>query len=99
MALLCPIGTSPFSSLAFTALRSSTKIAYAYFLHDKKNAHNGIYKAAGISGATSHSDRRTGLTNLAERVRTLMALAGNSQLAITEKYLGLRPSVVRAAIE
>jgi integrase/recombinase XerD len=28
---------------------------------------NGIYKNAGISGATSHSGRRTGLTNLAER--------------------------------
>ena len=40
---------------------------------------NGIYKHAGISGATSHSGRRTGLTNLAERgvgVRVLMALAG-----------------------
>ena len=63
---------------------------------------NGIYKAAGISGSTSHSGRCTGLTNLAERgvgVRTLMALAGHSQLAITQKYLDLRPSVVRAAIE
>ena len=68
-------------------------------LYDKKNAHNGIYKAAGISGATSHSDRRTGLTNLAERVRTLMPWAGHSQLAITQKYLDLRPSVVGAAIE
>ena len=57
------------------------------------------FKFFGISGATSHSDRRTGLTNLAERVRTLMALAGHSQLAITQKYLDLRPSVVRAAIE
>jgi hypothetical protein len=63
-----PLGRPLLSSLAFTALRSSAKIAYAYFLYDKKNAHNGIYKAAGISGATSHSDRRTGLTNLAERV-------------------------------
>ena len=99
LALLCPIGTSPFKFFGITALRSSTKIAYAYFFYDKKNAHNGIYKAAGISGATSHSDRRTGLTNLAERVRTLMALAGHSQLAITQKYLDLRPSVVRAAIE
>ena len=99
------MGRPLLSSLAFTALRSSAKIAYAYFLYDKKNAHNGIYKAAGISGATSHSDRRTGLTNLAERVapargvRTLMALAGHSQLAITQKYLDLLPSVVRAAIE
>ena len=47
----------------------------------------------------------TGLTNLAESVapvrgvRTLMALAGHSQLAITQKYLDLRPSVVRAAVE
>jgi len=34
-------------------------------------------------------------------VRTLMALAGHSQLAFatTLKYLGLRPSVVRAAVE
>jgi hypothetical protein len=87
------LGRPLLSSLAFTTLRSSTKIAYAYFLYDKKNAHNGIYQAAGISGATSQSDRRTGLTNLAERVRTLMALAGYSQLAITKKYLDLRPSV------
>jgi len=63
---------------------------------------NGIYKAAGISGSTSHSCRCTGLTNLAERgvgVRTLMALAGHSQLATTQKYLDLRTSVVRAAVE
>ena len=83
------LGRPLLRSLAFTSLCSSAKIAYAYFLYDKKNAHNGIYKAAGISGATSHSDRRTGLTNLAERVRTLMALAGHSQLAITQKYLDL----------
>jgi len=48
---------------------------------------NGIYKGAGISGATSHSGRRTRLTNLAERgvrVRTLMALAGHSNMATTQ---------------
>ena len=59
-----PLGRPLLSSLAFTALRSSAKIAYAYFLYDKKNAHNGIYKAAGISGATSHSDRRHGTDKL-----------------------------------
>ena len=46
---------------------------------------NGIYKNTGISGATSHSGRRTGLTNLAERgvgVRVLMALAGHSNMGL-----------------
>jgi len=38
--LFCvPLGRPLLSSLAFTALRSSTKIAYAYFLYDKKNDH------------------------------------------------------------
>ena len=63
---------------------------------------NGIYKAAGVAGATSHSGRRTGLTNLAERgvgVRVLMALAGHAHMSSTQKYLDLRPSVVRSAIE
>ena len=63
---------------------------------------NGIYRGAGISGATSHSGRRTGLTNLAERgvgVRTLMALAGHSNMATTQRYIDLRPAVIKAAVE
>ena len=58
--------------------------------------------AAGISGATSHSGRRTGLTNLAERgvgVRTLMALAGHSNMATTQRYIDLRPAMLKAAGE
>jgi len=63
---------------------------------------NGICKGAGISGATSHSGRRTGLTNLAERgvgVRTLMALAGHSNMATTQRYIDLRPAMLKAAVE
>lgn len=63
---------------------------------------NGIYKDAVISGATSQSGRRTGLTNLAERgvgVRTLMALAGNSNMTTTHRYIDLRPAVIKAAVE
>ena len=63
---------------------------------------NGIYKNAGISGATSHSDRRTGLTNLSERgvgVRTLMAIAGHANMSTTQRYIDMRPSVIRAAVE
>ena len=63
---------------------------------------NGIYKGAGISGATSHSGRRTGLTNLAERgvgVRTLMLLAGHSNMATTQRYIDVRPAILKAAVE
>ena len=58
--------------------------------------------AAGISGATSHSGRRTELTNLAERgvgVRTLMALAGHSNMTTTQRYIDLRPAILKAAVE
>ena len=34
-----PLGRPLLSSLAFTSLCSSAKIAYAYFLYDKKNDH------------------------------------------------------------
>jgi integrase/recombinase XerD len=63
---------------------------------------NGIYKGAGISGATSNSGRRTGLTNLAKRsvgVRVLMALAGESNKATTQRYIDLRTAMLKAAVE
>ena len=96
---------------AYVAAHKSKALTQSFFYTKRSNGFiantlthivNGIYKAAGISGATFHSGRRTGLTNLAGRgvgVRTLMVLAGHSQLATTQKYLDLRPSVVRAAVE
>lgn len=61
---------------------------------------NGIYSQAGIANTSSHSGRRCGLTTLADKgVRVLMALAGNSQIATTQRYIDLRPNVVRAAVE
>ena len=63
---------------------------------------NGIYKNAGISGATSHSGRHTGLTNLSERgvgVRTLMAIEGHLNMSTKQRYIDMRPSLIRAAVE
>jgi len=57
---------------------------------------------ADIANASSHSGRRSGLTALADKgvsVRVLMAIAGHSQLATTQRYIDLRPSVVKAAVE
>ena len=63
---------------------------------------NGIYKRAGLDGATSHSGRRGFLTNLAERgisARVMMALAGHSNMATTQRYIDLRPGMLRNAVE
>ncbi len=51
------------------------------------------------------AQRRTAadaLTNLAERgvgVRTLMALAGHSNMDTTQRYIDLRPAMLKAAVE
>ena len=63
---------------------------------------NGIYKRVGLDGATSHSGRRGFLTNLAERgisARVMMALAGHSNMATTQRYIDLRPGMLRNAVE
>ena len=63
---------------------------------------NGIYKQAGLDGASSHSGRRGFLTNLADKgvsVRVMMALAGHANMATTQRYIDLRPGVLRNAVE
>jgi integrase/recombinase XerD len=61
-----------------------------------------IYKAAHMTGATSHSGRRTFITRLADKgvgVRVLMALAGHKSIATTQRYIELNPTVMKAAVE
>ena len=63
---------------------------------------NGIYKKAGLDGCSSHSGRRGFLTNLAEKgvsVRVMMALAGHQNMSTTQRYIDLRPGVLRNAVE
>jgi integrase/recombinase XerD len=63
---------------------------------------HAIYKNSQMTGATSHSGRRTFITKLADRgvgVRVLMALAGHKSIATTQRYIELNPTVMRAAVE
>jgi integrase/recombinase XerD len=63
---------------------------------------NGIYRNAGLDGCSSHTGRRTFLTNLAEKgvsVRVMMALASHRNMATTQRYIDLRPGVLRNAVE
>jgi integrase/recombinase XerD len=61
-----------------------------------------IYRGAGITGASSHSSRRSFITNLANKgvsVRVLMELAGHRSLAVTQKYIDVNPAMMRQAVE
>lgn len=61
-----------------------------------------IYKDARMTGATSHSGRRTFITKLADKgvgVRVLMAICGHKQLQTTLRYIELNPTVMKAAVE
>ena len=64
-----------------------------------------VYKIGGMprmTGATSHSGRRTFITKLADKgvgVRVLMALAGHKSLQTTLRYIELNPTVMKAAVE
>lgn len=61
-----------------------------------------MYKGAGITGASSHSSRRSFITKLSEMgvsVRVLMDLAGHRSLAVTQKYIESNPKLARQAVE
>jgi integrase/recombinase XerD len=60
-----------------------------------------IYSSAGIDGASSHSGRRSLLTNLASKgvgVRVLAEIAGHSSITITQRYLDANDEQIRGAI-
>jgi integrase/recombinase XerD len=61
-----------------------------------------LFKSAGISGASSHSLRRSFLTTLAAKgisVRVLADLAGHRNLQVTMRYLDASDDMKRNAVE
>ena len=61
-----------------------------------------LYEGAGVEGASSHSGRRTFLTNLANKgtaIHILKTLAGHRSIQTTATYLYSSPSQLKAAVE
>lgn len=61
-----------------------------------------MYRRAGIAGASSHSTRRTFITNLAAQgisVRVLASLAGHASIATTQAYIDVNDDMKRKAVE
>jgi integrase/recombinase XerD len=65
-------------------------------------AFHWLYKEVGIDGASSHSGRRSFITNLASKgvgVRVLMALAGHRDISTTQRYIDVNDEMQRAAVD
>ena len=61
-----------------------------------------FYRKAGISNGSSHSGRRTFITNLANvgvSARVLQSLAGHSSLRTTQEYIDINDEMKKKAIE
>lgn len=61
-----------------------------------------LYRRAGIEGASSHSGRRTFITNLASKgigVRVLASLAGHRSISTTQAYIDVNDNQKRKAVE
>jgi integrase/recombinase XerD len=60
-----------------------------------------LYARAGVTGASSHSGRRTFITSLANKgvgVRVLMALAGHRHMSTTQRYIDLNDEMLKIAV-
>ena len=61
-----------------------------------------LFKNAGIAGASSHSMRRSFITNLANKgigVRVLASLAGHKSIAVTQRYIDVNDDMLRNSVE
>jgi integrase/recombinase XerD len=61
-----------------------------------------LYKKAGVTGASSHSGRKTFLTSLASQgisVFVLASLAGHKSIQTTQKYVTVNCDMKRKAVE
>lgn len=66
------------------------------------NLFAGLYAAAGIAGASSHSGRRQFVTELADRAinpRVIQELARHRHLNTTMHYISVNDKKLRSAVE
>jgi len=90
---------------------TNTNLKFFYSQKRNSNGYNAntltqffhyLYKRAGVFGASSHSGRRTFITNLANKgvgVRLLASLAGHRNISTTQAYIDVNDDMKRHAVE
>ena len=87
-------------SYPFFASQKSVKVGFS--ANSLAQTFALLYTGAGLEGASSHSGRRTFLTNLANKgtaIHLLKTLAGHRSIQTTATYLYSSPSQLRAVVE
>ena len=96
---------------AYMALRTDAKPEHPLFVTAGRKRFSAnvmaqhfhyLFKRAGIAGASSHSMRRSFITNLATKgigVRVLASLAGHRSIAVTQRYIDVNDEMKRNAVE
>jgi len=88
------------SSYPFFATQKSVKLGFS--ANSLTQTLALLYRGAGLEGASSHSGRRSFLTNLANKgtsIHLLKTLAGHRSIQTTAEYLYSSPSQLRAVVE
>ena len=91
---------------------SSTLTPNTYLFSTQKQSHftantaaqhlQRLYAQVAITGATSHSGRRTWLTELSSKgvgVRVLAEMAGHTSIQTTQRYIDVNDEQMRSAAE
>jgi len=96
---------------AYMALRTDAKTEHPLFITAGRKRFSAnvmaqhfhyLFKRAGVAGASSHSMRRSFITNLATKgigVRVLASLAGHRSIAVTQRYIDVNDEMKRNAVE
>ena len=87
-------------SYPFFATQKSVK--YGFSANSLTQTLALLYRGAGLEGASSHSGRRSFLTNLANKgtsIHLLKTLAGHRSIQTTAAYLYSSPTQLRAVVE
>ena len=96
---------------AYMALRTNAQPHHPVFVTAGRRAFSPnvmaqhfhyLFRSAGVSGASSHSMRRTFITTLANKgigVRVLASLAGHRSIAVTQRYIDVNDDMKRRAVE
>lgn len=82
-------------------LISSQKSRNGFGANSLSQEFKKLYERAGIAGATSHSGRRSFITQLAQKgvgVRVLQNLAGHSNITSTQFYIDANDEMLRSAV-